>query len=379
MMKHIYYICMVLCALLSSCGGHSEHHHEAEEHEHEEGVIHLTIEQAESASLATEIVMPGEFEECIRVSGQVTTAQGDEFVVVAKSSGVLTFVRDHLTEGVAVRQGEMLATISASGMQGGDAVAQQTVSLAAAKAAYERAKELVKDTLISRKEYERVKQEYEVARLATSGKQSGGGSAVVAPLTGYVKSIDARAGEYVEAGAVIATVTKSCNLQLRAEVPEKYFKEIGKVRSAYFEMSYGGEIHNIDSLHGHLVSTGRTASEESAYIPVTFEFVNDGCMVPGSFADIWLLTEKRDSVISVPTEAITEEQGLYYVYLQLPQDEPGVLEFEKREVKLGMNNGMRTEVLKGIAKGDKVVTNGVTQVKLAGASGNIPEAHSHNH
>lgn len=379
-MKHIYHLIIIAAiALFASCGGNSVHHHDAEEHEHEEGVIHLTQKQAEEASLKCEVVSPADFEECIRVSGQVTTAQGDDHVIAAQSSGVLTFVRDHLAEGDVVRRGETIATISASGMQGGDAVAQQTLVLAAARKAYERAQALIKDTLISQKEYERIKQEYESARLAAGGRNSGNGSSVTSPLDGYVLSINSRPGEYVEAGAVIAVVTKNCNLQLRAEVPEKYFKRIDDIRSAYFEMSYGGEVHSIDSLHGHLVSAGRSAADDSAYIPVTFEFVNDGCMVPGSFADIWLVTNTRNNIISVPREAITEEQGVYYVYVQLPQDEPGVLEFEKKEVQLGASNGKRTEVLKGLKANDKVVISGVTQVKLASASGSIPEAHSHNH
>lgn len=379
-MKKELWILIAICTICFGCTSHSNGHHETEKHEHEEeGVIHLTHEQAEAAELATEIVMPGEFVECIRVSGQVTTAQGDESAVVAKSSGVINYVRDHLSEGVSVRSGEVFARISASGIQGGDAVAQQSATLSAARSAYERAKVLIADTLISRKEFERIKQEYEIAKLSASGSSNAGGSTVSSPLSGFIQKVMVNEGEYVEVGSVVATVTKSCNLQLRAEVPEKYFKRIKEIRSANFEMSYGGGIHSIDSLHGHLVSVGQMASESSAYIPVTFEFVNDGCIVAGSFADIWLLTNERKDVISVPTSSITEEQGIYYIYVMLPADEPEHIEFEKKEVKIGMSNGVRTEVVSGLKKGDKVVTNGVTQVKLAGASGSIPEAHSHNH
>ncbi len=368
--------CMVLG--LTACGGkHDAHSEEEHEHEHEEGVIHLTREQADAAGLQTETVVTGSFEECFRVSGQVLTAQGDESAVTAKSSGIVSFVRDHLTEGVSVNQGEVLARISAAGMQGGDAVAQQSAALSAARNAYERAKVLMEDTLISRKEYERIRQEYEMARLSSAGSASG--SVVTSPMKGFMRTVNIKEGEYVEAGTVIATVTKSCNLQLCAEVPEKYFTQIKNVRSANFEMGYGGGIHSIDSLHGHLVSVGQSASESSAYIPVVFEFVNDGCMVAGSFADIWLITDTRNGVMSVPVEALSEEQGVFYVYVQLPADEPGVLEFEKKEVRIGMNNGMRTEILSGLSKNDKVVIKGVTQVKLASASGSIPEAHSHNH
>lgn len=364
----------------TSCG--EKHHHdehaegEEHEHEHEEGVIHFTDKQANEAGLKLETVKSSEFQQAIRVSGQVTVAQGDEAVIVAKSAGIISFMRDHLSEGVAINKGEVLARISSEGVVGGDMVSSNATALKTAKAAYDRARKLFADTIISEKEMHRAQLEYEQAVIAMGGQTSTakGGTTVTASMTGFVKSIDVRQGEYVQAGQIIATLTKSCNLQLRAEVPEKHFQDIHKVCSANFEMSYGGGVLSLKDLNGHVVSIGRTASEESAYIPLTFEFENRGHIVPGSFADIWLLFTPRTGVISVPTKALTEEQGVFYVYVQADHHD----EYEKREVKTGGNNGIRTEILSGLSEGDKVVVNGVYQVKLA-ATAVSPEAHSHNH
>lgn len=356
--------------------GEHEHAEEAEghEHEHEDGVIHFSEKQAKAAGLTLETVTAADFAEAIRVSGQVTVAQGDEAAVVAKSAGIVNFLRDHLSEGSAVKAGETFARISAEGVAGGDQMAQGSITLKHAKEAYERAKRLYADTIISRKEMLMAQQDYEQARQAMAGRQSGSGTSITAPMSGFVKNIMVKQGEYVELGQVIATITKNCNLQLRAEVPEKHFANMYKVRSANFEMSYGGGVQSLDALHGHLVSMGKTASEGSAYIPLTFEFENKGSIVPGAFADIWLLFNTRKNVISLPSEAITEEQGVYYVYVQLDEED----EFEKREVAIGMSNGLRTEITSGIKVGEKVVTKGVYQVKLAGG-GAAPEAHSHQH
>lgn len=374
---------IVVAASFICCSGNSEKHSEdAEEHhhEHEEGVIHFSEKQMKAANLKVETVKPSDFSEVIRVSGQVMAAQGDEAAVVAKSSGVVTFTRDHLSEGVAVRQGETFAHIAATGISGGDDVAMNSVNLRAAKAAYDRALALFVDTIISKKELERLRQEYEKARVA-AGLKAGGkatshsenGSSVTSPLTGFIKVILVKQGEYVSVGQTIATVTKSCNLQLRAEVPEKYFAKMHSIRSANFEMSYGG-VYSLDALKGHLVSMGKMATEGSSYIPMTFEFENRGNIVPGAFADIWLLGNKRQNVLSVPKTSLTEEQGVYFVYIQL--DDPD--EYEKREVTIGMSDGSRVEILSGLKVGEKVVTHGVYQVKLA--SGNVaPEAHSHSH
>lgn len=351
-----------------------EHEHE-HQHDHEEGVIHFTDKQAKAAGLTIEKIEADDFAEAIRVSGQVIVAQGDESAIVAKSAGIVNFLRDHMSEGTQVKAGEAFARINADGIAGGDQMAHNSIALRHAKENYERAKRLYSDTIISKKELLAAKQDYEQAMIAMAGKNSNSsGTFLTAPTSGFVKNILVKQGEYVELGQVIATITKNCNLQLRAEVPEKHFADMYKVRSANFEMSYGGGVQSLDNLKGRLVSMGKTASEESAYIPLTFEFENKGNIVPGAFADIWLLFNTRKNVLSVPTKALTEEQGIFFVYVQLDEED----EFEKREVSIGMSNGIRTEIKEGLRAGEKVVTKGVYQIKLASA-GAIPEAHSHNH
>lgn len=383
---------MVMCTACGHSGhadaehddhdAHKEHH---EGHDHEDGVIEFGEAQRKAAGLQTMTLKPSDFQEAIRVSGQVTEAQGDEAAVVAKSAGVLSFTRDHLSEGASIRQGEVFAKVSAQGIVGGDAVAQNSVAYERAKSAYERAERLVGEGIVSKAEYEQAKAEYEQARLslgahsdksASDKEYKGKGTYVSSPITGYVKRVLVKQGEYVELGQLIATVTKNCDLQLRAEVPEKFFAQMNDIEGANFAMSYDMEnVRSIKDLNGHLVSMGRSATEGSAYIPVTFEFENHGDIVPGSFADIWLLSRVRSNVLSVPVKAITEEQGLYFVYVQGHDED----EYEKREVKLGGSNGERTEVLSGLKAGEKVVVSGVYQLKIAAASGAIPEAHSHNH
>lgn len=53
-------------------------------------------------------------------------------------------------------------------------------------------------------------------------------------------------------------------------------------------------------------------------------------------------------------------------------------EYKKQLVTLGADNGERVQILSGIKAGNKVVTQGAYQVKLAGATNAIP-AHSHEH
>ena len=125
-------------------------------------------------------------------------------------------------------------------------------------------------------------------------------------------------------------------------------------------------------MNGRLLSYGKALQEDSFYIPVTFEFDNVGDIVPGGYAEVYLLSEAKENVISVPLTALTEEQGINYVYIKIEPDA-----FLKREVRTGRNNGERTEILRGLKEGDEVVTKAATQVRLSAASGAIPSGHNH--
>ena len=129
----------------------------------------------------------------------------------------------------------------------------------------------------------------------------------------------------------------------------------------------------LKDLNGRLLSFGKSGGDNSFYVPVTFEFDNKGDIIPGSFVEAYLLSTRMENVISLPRTALTEEQGLFFVYLQL--DEEG---YKKQEVTLGADNGKSVQILTGVKAGDAVVTDGAYQVKLASASNAIP-AHSHEH
>ena len=65
--------------------------------------------------------------------------------------------------------------------------------------------------------------------------------------------------------------------------------------------------------------------------------------------------------------------GYFYVYKQL--DAEG---YQKQEVKIGANDGKNVQILSGLHPGERVVTQGAYQVKMASASAAIP-GHTHNH
>ena len=357
---------------------HDAHVHSESEgaHNHGDGTIQFTEQQAQEAGLVTETVALGKFSNVIRTGGEILPAQGDEKTVVAVSSGVLSYAGKVLP-GVKVAQGAVLAVVSASSMAEGDPAVKAKAEFDAAEKDYLRQKELLKTESVSRKAFEEAEARYLKAKAeyaAFEGRVREGGVEIQSPIAGYIKSVLVSEGEYVAAGQPIAVVARNRRLQLQADVPEKYFTKVSSVKTANFKPSYSETVYSLDDLDGRLVSVGATSASRSYYIPAIFEFNNVGDFVPGSFAEIYLVCSERDNVISVPESALTEEQGLYFVYLKLCKED-----YKKQEVKVGGSDGIRREITAGLKVGDEVVTKGVFQVKLASVSGVVPEGHSHNH
>lgn len=381
-----YILTGTLCMfLLGGCGEHA-HDHEHEGHDHEAEIhaeektahsdeIVLTPEKAKAAGVEAEVIHPGTFREVIQAGGQILSAQGQEATVVAASSGVVSFSRK-IAEGIEVGQGSELLSVSAEHIQEGDPVRKAKVAYEKAKEEYERAEKLVGSQIVSQKEFAALREAYQNARLSYEAllpSKSGKGVAVKASIGGFVKNCLVKEGDYVTVGQPLMTVTQMRRLVLKADVSERYYAQLPRIVSANFKTPYNNKVYCLENLGGKVLSFGKSSGDTSYYVPVTFEFDNRGDMVPGAFVEVFLLSGERQGVISLPESALTEEQGLYFVYLKL-DDEC----YKKQEVQLGTSNGERVEILSGLKDGDTVVTRGAIHVKLAAASNAIP-AHSHNH
>ena len=354
---------------------HAGHSHESEEAKHSDEIIFPKAQAAKTTFEVREI-QPASFNQVVKTTGQVLAAPGDEAVIVATSNGVVSFSSNKLTEGTKVQKGQSLFQISSKDIEG-DYYTKVKATYEAAKASYDRAEALVKDKIISQKEFESIKLEFENAKTAydaVSNNKTAKGVSVNAPINGHMKNILVKEGEYITVGQPIATVSQNQRLVLRAEVSQRYYNAMQSVKSANFKTPYDNKVYSLEDLNGRLLSFGKTSNENSFFIPVSFEFDNKGEVIPGSFVEVYLISAPIENTLSIPVSALTNEMGIHYVYVQI--DEEG---YRKQEVALGANNGKEVQIIKGLHPGDRVVTQGAYQVKMASASGAIPHGHSHEH
>ena len=358
---------------------HKDAHGHDHEHDHDaqggSDAITLTPEKAKAAGVKVEVIQPKSFHEVLSVSGHVDAAQNAESVVVANVAGIVNFTRDILP-GMSVSKNTTLMKIVADRMPEGDPAQRAKIAYETAKTEYERGSRLVKSQIISQREFNLLKEKYETARLsyeAYAKNQTKNGVSATAPMGGFIKNVLVKEGDFVEVGQALATVAQNNRLFLHAEVSERYYSSLKNVTSANFKTPYENKVYELSQLNGKLLSYGKTADTNSYYVPVTFSFDNKVDIVPGSFVEIYLLSKEKPNTLTLPVEALTEEQGLYFIYLQQCPES-----YKKQEVTLGATNGKEVEILSGLNAGDKVVVRGAYHVKLASASNALP-AHSHTH
>ena len=422
-MKKIFFMGIMGMFLLGSCNNHSGHNHEGHDHDHEghnhateashgheghnheghnhdheghahehEGLNHaheghahehgsnpdeiiLAPEKAKAAGVESMIVEPKSFRQVIKTSGEIQTAQGAESVVVANVSGVVSFQRA-IVDGANVGKGATILSISADKLQDGDPAERARIAYETAKAEYDRANRLVGSQIISQKEFNAIKETYENARLsyeALSKNKTAKGVSVTTPIAGYIKNLMVKEGDYVTVGQPLLTVTQNNKLFLRADVSERYYRYLKGITTANFKTPYDNQVYELEQLNGKILSYGKASGGGSYYVPVTFSFDNKVDVVPGSFVEIYLMSKEQPYTLAIPVEALTEEQGLYFIYLQKCEES-----YKKQEVKLGASNGKEVEIVSGLHAGDRVVVKGAYHVKLASASNALP-AHSHEH
>ncbi len=374
-------IILLAAILLVGCGDGKENQHAAHEkevaedvhddHESHDGEIFIGKDRAKQLGIKAVAINPGKFRSVLNVSGEILLAQGAQKLAVAKTSGIVTFA-SMISEGTDIRKGGLICSISASGMQGGSPNTSAKIAYETAKAEYERLKPLYEEKLATAREFKEAKEAYELAENAYLGAR--GGNSVASPLSGIVDRLLVENGSYVDAGTPVASVSENRRLTLRAYVPQKYYSEQASVQSANFKLSYSPKVYSLSALDGRRVSSGSMAvsTTDRGYTSVSFDFDNAGGIVPGSYAEVYLLGQERSNVLSIPLAALTEEMGYYFVYV-----EREVGAYEKCRVMTGACDGINIEVVSGLKKGDNVVVEGGVLVKIAANSSVVPEGHHH--
>ena len=317
------------------------------------------------------------FNAIIRTSGIIMVDSRDEVAITAGTPGMVEFIDHFLFPGVKVSKGMPLFTISGKNITGNS----RDVEFARAEAGYtkavsdmQRADSLIILKLITAEHYNAIKNEFTVASAIYNSYRSNSGSSattITAPNEGFIKDIVVREGEIVEIGRILAVLTMSHNMILKADIPPTMMNRAQEITGARFSPGYSDKVFCVEEMGGSMFSYGRSTGDNSFYIPIYFRFDFTEELIPGSFADVWLLGETIKDALLVPNRAILEDYGKKYLLLESAEGS-----FEKRYFTPGDTDGIYTIAKAGLSGGEVIVDEGAYQVKMS-LNSSAPAAHNH--
>jgi membrane fusion protein, copper/silver efflux system len=171
-----------------------------------------------------------------------------------------------------------------------------------------------------------------------------------APFDGYVMELGARQGAAVEPGATLFQLANLSSVWMLAEVPEAQAAWVKTGSPAEAQVpALPGERFNgkVDYVYPELTQATRT-------LKIRVVINNpDQHLRPGMFATAHLRGSTQESVLTVPTEAVikTGTRSIVIVADDATHFRPAV-------VRVGAENGGRSEILEGLQVGQNVVASG---------------------
>lgn len=334
-------------------------------------------EQAWNMDFANTPVVKDTIYNVIKTGGEILPAQGDEKTITATANGIVIYRKSSMTVGSTVSSGQSLFTISGSSITSNNIQSEYLnakSNFEQAKSNLERKELLFESKSISKANYEEAVLAFKLAETEFNNLSidySKNGKSISSSVSGYIKKLYKTEGEFVDIGSPLALVTQNKKLTLRADVNQSDYNLLNNGMTANFV--FNGRTYNINDIGGKLLSYGRSVEHESAKIPVYFELMNAEDVLPGAFIEVWIKTHVKADGLKIPVSALLEEYGQYSVMVQLSGEA-----FELRNIQTGVSDGQYIEVISGLEEGERVVTRGAYQVKMASMSGQVPE-HGHSH
>jgi Cu(I)/Ag(I) efflux system membrane fusion protein len=287
----------------------------------------LRLATVKRASFADDVVAPGVLE----------FNQRDVAIVQARAAGFVQRVYGR-APGDVVRAGAPLADVlvpSWGGAQAEYLAVARTGDSALQTAARSRLRLLgMPETLID--------------QVARSG-QARTVVTIDAPISGAIQTLDVRQGMTVAMGQTLAQVSGLTTVWLTAAVPEALAGQVRIGDAASAELA----AFPVKTLSGRVRDILPTAQSQSRTLQVRVELPNpDGHLRPGMFAQVHFNGQAHPALV-VPSEAVIRTGKRTIVMLAMDGGR-----FQPVEVQVGREDNDRTEILAGLADGQKVVASG---------------------
>ena len=323
-----------------------------------------TPEEVESEAVVpvrTVAAEKGTIRGVVRATGLVTPAPGAELIVIAPEAARITEI--HLGEGERVKRGDVLVRFEIPGSAAevdrqAAEVKRAQAALANATANETRARDLFTRGVAARKEVEDAERQIADAQAAVAQAEASRAAAqtvatrsvVHATFDGLVAKRYHNPGDVVEATASdpVLRVIDPQRLEVVASVPLTDVTRVVLGAGARLAGRPAGE----SEVALKVVSRPSAVDPGTATIPVRLGFVRPTNLPAGAPVQVNIDAEKHDDVIVVPDTAIVREGEETAIFVVADN------KAARRQIKIGLSDGMRTEIVSGVSAGDQVIVEG---------------------
>ena len=130
-------------------------------------------------------------------------------------------------------------------------------------------------------------------------------TAIHAPFDGAVQEKRASIGEYLGAGAPVATVVRMNPLRLRVEVPEREAQQVRIGQSVRVTTEGDPNVYQ-----GRIARLSPVITPQTRMLIVEAEVANDGSLRPGLFARAEIVIDDDTMAVTIPTKSIVTFAGI---------------------------------------------------------------------
>tara|TARA_R110000796_G_scaffold41772_4_gene103628 strand:- start:240341 stop:241471 length:1131 start_codon:yes stop_codon:yes gene_type:complete len=298
----------------------------------------------------------------------------DEVAIKPQISGIIDEI--YLEEGAKVKAGDLIAKIKVvpneqSLNQASGRVRNAQLTLNNTKIEYDRNKALFDKGVISSQDFNSLQLQYNQATQELSNAQadyqiikkgSAGGSSTAntnirATVSGTILEIPVKEGDQViqsnnfNDGTTIATIADLTKMIFEGKVDEG---EVGKLKvGTPLEISLGAiEDKKFDAKLRFIAPKG---VEESGAVQFKIEgdvaVKEDVLIRAGYSANASLVLDRKENILVIPEALLQFDKVTDQAYVEVSV---GDQKFERKDVKIGISDGVNVEIVSGITEADQV-------------------------
>ena len=295
----------------------------------------------------------------------------DEVLIKPQISGIVSDV--YKEAGQMVRKGEVIATVKVVPEMGQLSSAESRVSvaeisLAQTRREFGRTETLHDKGVVSDEEFEQgrtdlqnAKENLEIVKNGiTSRYKELSNTQIRSTIDGMILDVPIKVGNSViqantfNDGTTIASVADMSNMLFRGNVDET---DVGKLHEGMPVKLTIGALQNVE-LDANLEYVSPKATEDNGVImfevKAAVKIPADVFVRAGYSANASIVIESREGVLTLPESTVEFEGEKTYVYLLTSAEDIAEQTFDKREVKIGLSDGINIELTEGVTADDKV-------------------------